>query len=547
MKFPKVDSAILQWIDKNNLKTSRGEPFEWTKHAFLIQPMSDWSKHIAIRKSAQIGFSESFGFLKSIYAALFYKWNIIYTLPTDTAAENFVTTKFDPMLTYNPELETVVKGGKSIKEIKSRFIYFRGTHNAKTQDVEAEGDKAISITSDWNIHDERDRSNQLTIEQYESRLENSDYGGICSFSNPTYPGVGTDGLYELSDQKVWMVICEHCNHRQWLDWVKVGEVTGTVDFGLVDPDKKIFVCGKCRGEISDTTRLRGEWVPRFPGREISGYWMSQLNYVKHTAESLLSKEARQSKQNFYNFALGKPYRGTDTSVDRSMIIKNIDMVENEKKQVAIGVDNGVIKHYVIGNEDGIFQIGKTKSWDVIESLLNKHDAYMVIDGNPYPRTPKELAQKYKGRVFVAFYKKDRNVMEAVDFKKKADKGVVYIQRTAFIDQLVDKFSRKEKPVNIQERDLEEYIKHWETLSRIDVKDSLGVISGQWLSSTGVDHFAHATIYQDVAMQKTRQPESATDNPSKVRIGKPAVEVNLDYTIMPDLGKDYSHDDDWKYS
>ena len=196
----RVDSSILQWIDKNGFLNSRSERFEWDYHIFLLEPLSDWGREIAIKKSAQIGFSESFGVMKALYGALFYKWNVIYTLPTDRFAEKFVTTKVDPIVSANGYFGGDVSKGKTVKRVGDRFIFFRGTKNTKPQDEKAESDKGISDTSDLNIHDERDRSDQRMIQQFESRLENSDYGGIWSNSNPTYPGVGTEGINERSDQ-----------------------------------------------------------------------------------------------------------------------------------------------------------------------------------------------------------------------------------------------------------------------------------------------------------------------------------------------------------
>lgn len=514
-KIEKIDSAILQWVDKNRFRHSGGEPFEWTEHGFLLRPMSDWSRNIAIKKSSQIGFSESFGVLKGIFGAARYKWNIIYTLPSDTFAEGFVTTKLNPILEMNPELKKSVSGGKSVKSIRTkddngkelvRFLHFRGTHNLNPQDRKAQGDKAISVTSDLNIHDERDRSDQHTIQQYESRLENSKYGGIWNFSNPAYPGQGTDDLYEKSDQKVWMIRCEHCSHYQWMEWVKLGDLTGILDHCLIDPQKKIFVCGKCGKEISDTARIHGEWVARYPSKdEISGYWMSQMNYVHHNAASMLIKEARVSKEIFCNFSLGLSYAGTDITVDRSAVVRNISPTTNNLRHVGMGVDNGIWKHYVIGDEEGIFKIGKTKSWDVIEGLRNKYKATMVVDGNPYPTTPKKLVKKYKGKVFMAFYKADKDAMAALDFKTRKDRGVVYIQRTKYFDILVEKFDNEEKPINILERDLEEYITQWEKMARQEVPDTQGNIRGVWVSSQKDDHYCHATVYQDIALGKSMGP------------------------------------------
>lgn len=554
-KFPKIDSSILQWSDKNGLLNGNGGRFEWASHSFLLEPMSDWSQFIAIRKSAQIGFSESFGILKTIYGAKNYGWNIIYTLPSDRFAETFVTTKFDPILSYNPSLGGIVEGTTSIKKIGNRFIYFRGTHSTKGKGKEAETEKGISVTSDLLVHDEMDRSDQNTIEQYSSRTENSNYAGMWGFSNPTYPGVGTDGLYEESDQKVWMVKCEGCGHWQYLDWFKVGELTGKQEHCLIDPEKEIFVCSGCGREITDTDRLRGEWVARFPGKEISGYWMSQLNYIRHRVggvDGLLRKERTKSKQYFHNFILGKPYRGTDEVVDRNVIVRNIAPGDNSKKEVVMGVDQGIRKHYVIGNSEGIFEIGYTKDWDLIEEKIRKYDIKVtVIDALPYPNIPKKLIKKYPGRVFMCYYMKDKDDGEIVRFLKGKDRGVVRVQRTKYLDTLVDKFTQEEKPINMIQKDLEEYISHWETLSRQEIEDNMGILRGEWVSSNGKDHYAHATLYQDVAMDKLTRGGggSVSENLTKQKSIK-TVEIGDRLNIPMSDWKDVMFEDEplhWKYT
>lgn len=557
-KFPKVDSGILQWVDKHRIKNSKGDRFEWVEHNFLLEPMCDWSRRIAIRKSAQIGFSESFGVLKAVYGALNYKWNVIYTLPTDNFADGFSRTKLTPMLEANRELGKVVTGGVGVKEVGNRFIHFRGTYNTRTQDIKAESDKAISISSDLNIHDERDRSDQFTIDQYESRLENSDYGGVWSFSNPTYPKVGTDKLYEESDQKIWTVKCDHCGHWQYLDWIKLGEVEGVVDHCLIDAKNAVIRCGKCQKIIDENNRFHGEWVPTYPGRDVSGYWMSQLNYVRHKLgdidgrPGLLSKEKKLDKQTFYNFMLGKPYRGTDITVTREVIVKNIVMnLDTKHGRCALGVDNGKTKWYVLGDEKGIFKIGYTTNWDEIENLIQTYQPYTIIDGNPYPEIPRKLAEKYPN-VYLAFYKRDKDQIDAYEFRRKQKS--VHIQRTKYFDILVDKFANKNKPINLTERELEaQYIKHWETLSRIETTDSQGITRGEWISSTGQDHFAHATVYQDIAATKIQKKGSDADSPAVVRSydiraaididergrgGLPTLDEILEFETNPGYGDEF---------
>lgn len=511
--YPVEDSRVLEWMDRFSMKSSSGDPFEWMEHSFLIKPMSDWSREIYIRKSAQIGFSESFGAMKSIYAATAYDLNVIYTFPTDTLSKDFVSTKLDPIIDGNPVLSNYVGGNATIKELdvakargekgtRKRFIYFAGTHNRESKDRKAETSKGISLTADLLIHDESDRSDMQTIDQYSSRIENSLYAGVWMFSNPSYPGIGADKGFEASNKMRWTVRCTGCNHWQYLDWVKIGEHEGgKADHCLVDIAKGWFVCSACGKQITDYDRINGEWVAEHPDNDVHGYWMGQMNYVRHNVASIYKKEDGRDKQTFYNMVLGKPYRGTDTVVERNVIIKNISPIELERDAgpVGMGVDNGIYKHYVIGDRLGIFKYGKTKSWEEIEQLRNKYDAVMVVDNHPYPAEPKKLVKKYLGKVYLAFYVQDKQVNYAYKFSNEG--SVVHIQRTKFFDILVDKFVNKEKTINLRQRDLEPYVKHWETMSRLETADSRGVIVGKWVTSTGEDHYAHATAYQDIALEK----------------------------------------------
>jgi hypothetical protein len=71
-------------------------------------------------------------------------------------------------------------------------MYFRGTKTERA---------ALAVSSDLNIHDEEDRSDQQVIAQYSSRLQHSDYKWEWHFSNPSVKGNGVDRYWEISDQK----------------------------------------------------------------------------------------------------------------------------------------------------------------------------------------------------------------------------------------------------------------------------------------------------------------------------------------------------------
>lgn len=507
-KIPEYDDDILNWIVTNGLTNSKGEPFEWKYHEFLLGPLCDWHPRQAYNKASQLGASETIGILKSLYAASELGLNVVYTLPTDQFLQKFVPPKFDQIVAKNPVLAGV-SGGQQLKQVPhgdgKRFIYFMGTHSSKAADRQEESDKGVSVTSDLNIHDEASRSDQFILNQLRSRLDASQYKGRWLFDNPTYPHMGADAVFKKSDQRVWVITCHRCGYKQYVDWARLDkqDFESGSNHAWVDPAKKRFICGRCRRPLTDEMRMQGEWVARHPGRDARGYWMPKMLLVNHTVTDLMDIEDDPNIHSsfFHNFSLAKPYIGSDVKLSRADIVENWDNGVNTAEHNAMGVDQGVLKHYVIGNEQGIFEIGVTDDWEEIERLKLKHKAKMVVDALPSQRFPKIMADKYTGDVWRAFYKPESDQTEVVKFGTKADHTMVLIKREEFFDIVVDKFLDKESPFQIPIVDMGDYIRHWESLVRIVEEDRQGNQRFKWQSVNGEDHFAHATLYFYAALQR----------------------------------------------
>ncbi len=448
----------------------------------------DWTPEQACIKSAQIGFS-TMEIVKTHFAAKNKGWNIIYTLPTAGDVHTFVTTKVNKLIDNNPALQEMVKDKDTIfqKQIGNSVIYYRGTTSGRTAEDKTDSSLGIMISADLLVHDESDRSDQVILEQYGSRLDFSQYKGRWFFSNPTVPNIGAHAVFLQSDQKYWFHKCSRCNHRFYLDWET-----------CVDREHGCFMCPKCKGELSQEDRFTGEWIKKYRSRDISGYWINQMMATWKTAPELIAKEATSSKTHFNNFVLGLPYVGSDVVVNRETIVRNIVLTTNDQKDVAIGVDNGIQKHYVIGNKTGIFKVGVTEDWDDIEKMIEVYNATMVIDTLPYPNKVMELQKKYAGRVYGSFYKRDKDDLKTIRWQKG---GVVYSDRTKLFEEVIEAFYRGTIKFNISHLELEEYIKHWETLYLSKATDTNGVERTVWESSTGEDHFAHATNLWWIAMTR----------------------------------------------
>ena len=98
---PKIEiPSILQWILDKKIKTEKGDLLNWDDRPFLIDILSDWSPRIVIKKCAQVGGSVTFN-LKVMYAVEVFRWNVIYTMPTDGDVADFVKTKTNEIIKAN--------------------------------------------------------------------------------------------------------------------------------------------------------------------------------------------------------------------------------------------------------------------------------------------------------------------------------------------------------------------------------------------------------------------------------------------------------------
>lgn len=505
----------VAFIQRNNIVNENGYPIEFKAHRFLLQPYMDNSKQQVVMKAAQVGWS-TLAIIRAFHLAKFAQANIIYTLPSRNAVKDFVRPKVDPLIENNPVLQAMIGDTDSVqlKKVGDRFVYFRGSY---------EESSAISISAHILIADEFDRSNQKVLRTYKSRLDASqlerpELGWYWIFSNPYVPSSGVHAIWENSDQKHWFVKCKEpkCRYEWFLSFPE------SIDF-----DKECYICQKCHHPLSKEDIISGRWVKKRES-EISGYWINQM-MVPWIPASKIIEESKGDQQVFYNFTLGLPYQSADESVTREAIVKCIVPSDNPRTSVAMGVDNGIEKHYVIGNQYGIFKIGRTESWEEIEDLRNRYGAVMVVDAMPYPAMPKRLVEKYPGKVFMHYYSQDKKQIGIVRWGEGDNKGVVNSDRTKIIDSVVADINAADFTYNLTVNDLEIYIAHWEKMYRQIVEASSGIKKPVWKTAGqdyGVkkpDHYVHATIYWRIAMEKasmtgsgiirTQSPHSEGKNPT----------------------------------
>lgn len=479
---PILDQDIHTFIFSRGITNEKGEPLNFATHKFLWDIYKDMSPRQVMMKAAQIGATVMMT-IKCLWIAKQKKLNIIYSMPSDSDIEEFVPSKVDKIIRVNPYFKKSLTTDKvSMKQIGDRFIHFKGTRSKSAP---------ISTTADLLIQDELDRSDQKIAEFYVSRLGKSEYRGIWRLSNPSTFGNGVDLDWNKSDKKEWFISCPVCKEEQYLIW----------EFN-VDEAGKRYICRKCGGGLTKKSIMKGQWKSTNPNPEldISGYHISQMMATWIPIADLIEQKSNTTDEFFYNFVLGLPYQPGDNPISRYLITDLLTNDELETGRYFLGVDVGNVKHYVLGSEKGIFEIGTFTEWDDLQTLINKYEPVTVIDSNPFHDIVKYFV-KNNPNTYMSQFRYDKTSMETKVWGDKPDtRGIVYSDRNRIIDELVDKMLRSEFLISTRVGGkITDFIKHWLSMKKVKVENRLRIEKYEWESSNGVDHFALSTVYYFLAI------------------------------------------------
>lgn len=470
--------SILSWVLKKGILNEKGDPLEYYDRPWLLDILTDWNKDIVVKKCAQIGGSVTFN-LKVLFAIKNFGFNCIYTFPTDSDVNEFVTSKTNKIIQANHhEFKGMPVDNVERKELNNRFLFFKGTVS-KTA--------AIMTSADLLVHDEADRSDQKTLETYKSRTKASWYKGRWIFSNPTTEKGVVDNAWQESDQKEWTINCPACKVDQILSF--------PASLNLV---KKCFQCQFCKVEISNDVRRQGRWVAQKPESEKSGYHISLLMASWISADEVI-KDSQGDQEYFFNFVLGEPYNPGDLRISKSTILDNWTPKDLNTGNYYLGVDVGNIKHYVLGSEKGVLKVGRFDKWAELDDMMVHYKPVLVIDAMPDNTMSRYFVNNYLNAQMSFFQENTANPQTIVWWGENDKQGIVYSNRNRVLDQLIDEILQAKILFGVESnQDFRDYIKHWETLRRIKETNNRGIESYKWESTTGQDHYCFATLYYYLA-------------------------------------------------
>ena len=471
-----------------------GIPIEFRKRKFLIDIYNDLSPLQVWLKPPQIGATVC-QTLKSFYVAKKLRRQIIYTLPTQGDVQDMVGGSINRIIAQNPILMSWVKDHDTVeqKSVGDSIIFYRGTYTAK---------QAMMIPSGLNIHDEVDASDADVITQYENRLQAQEDGGWrWYFSHPSLNGHGVDIYWNKSDKKEWFVCCSNCGEWFMLEWPR-----------NIDMTREVYKCHLCGAELPDNARINGEWRKTAEG-EFSGYHVSQLMLYNKTAKNIIDafNDPLKDKQYFYNYVLGLPYFDSDDKIAPATVLKNCVDEVNEQQSVIIGVDPGLPIHYTCMNRQGVFFYGTCENWRRIEELLHRWPRSIVVSDQGGDLTPqRELMQRYPGRVFICYYRKDKKTNSLIEWGKDEEYGKVVVDRNRMITLMVGQLRDIGRVrINGTPEEWASFADHFGNIYRERIvvreqkdKDDRTLYGEEYVwKRNGPDHFAHALLYAMVGLSR----------------------------------------------
>lgn len=498
-----------------------GQKFSFKGHEYQKKILDDGERDICIIKSAQLGISEMSARLAIAKCSLVRGFNVIYTLPTYNAAQNFMKTRIDPVIQSSPFLREMVSrdaDNVSVKRLGDSYLYSR------TAGVDT---AALSIPCDLLIQDEIDASNPNVLTLYESRLIHSKYKQIIRLSTPTLPNFGIDAFYHKSRRHLAFCKCVHCNHFFYPEYHNNVRIPGFLDDidsitarHFANPKfrwaEAFVACPKC-GKKADLNSENREWVCENPEDSFvtAGYRISPFDCPDNiTAADLVQSSVKFTrKSDFYNQRLGVPLEDSESSLGLAELQANIvSTPPSGMFSYVMGLDMGSICYATIAAvlPDNVLVIVKVEAIPmhiVVQRRKELERQYKVrmtvVDLNPYGETVWRMQQD-SPNVFAGVYTRSKSVelFKVRDQDEDVEKGKstikqVNISRDSVFD-LIMMLLRNKQILKVSD-DLDvtwaQHLTDQKRVREFDTKDELVFV---WRKSAGNDHLHHSLLYALIA-------------------------------------------------
>jgi len=487
-------ASPMIWSSRN-VRLPKRAPWDFQHRKWQAAIFDDNSREIVVIKPTQIGMT-TLMLCKMLHFAHYHPVRVMYTLPRQDDVYDLVNGRVSSMFRDSPLLSSMIGSSDNVRFKVYGDSYLHFMESSVTPRM---------LDVDCLVNDEIDMSNQDNLEQYIARLDASEYKIHWRISTPTVNGFGIDSLFDKSDKKRWIIKCPRCNHEQELIWDNNIRNSGGETW---------YACGQCDREFTPDIVQSGSWIADHPGRDISGYAVSQMMVTSIPPSSLWEDSKTMRTKNFYNLRLGKPYTQSTGSITRQLIydkcIRNTHGKEYAGSGYFMGADQGNDIHVVIGKAVGdtieivyMDVIPLERGFDELYVLMDRFGIQQaVIDGLPNRHSANSFASFYRGgRALMAFYTQTPDV-----YKENALGFRVEINRSIAFDYLYEKINAGEIALYGDKTNLTNELRlavsHLASMRRDEVLTNTKMGGEKtevaWVHS-GPDHFAHAINYLNVAV------------------------------------------------
>jgi phage terminase large subunit GpA-like protein len=315
----------------------------------IMDVMGDDAIHLIVfAKSSQVGGS-SVGENWLLYIMTYAPGAILQVWPSENKLKKWTQTRLDPMIEDSPILRAKFpRTGRRDAGDSLSFKEFPGGWlkmiTAKST-IELKSDSSRNAVAEeideweYDLNDQGDPFELLLV-----RLRNYFNWKLFIPSTPTVEGRSKVWklLSQTTFERYW-VPCPHCGEFQTLEW-RDGEIDGDDagqyrlifdrdEEGGVIPGTTKYLCAHCACLIDERKKTwmleRGEWRPRFPGRQWVGFHINTLYSPfcpwDDIATSFLRAKGDQAAMKvFVNTFLGLPYREPGEALNPHFLAKRAD-------------------------------------------------------------------------------------------------------------------------------------------------------------------------------------------------------------------------------
>ncbi len=489
--------------------TLDGKPFSFDRHEYLEEPYKviRECREMVFEKAAQMGIS-TLVLLNAFHGCknLAYPHGVLYLLPSKTDVTDFSKSKAQGILDENEVISKWITKGdtdtSNIKKIGKALLYFRGMMSRIAL-------KTISV--DLTVFDEIEEvENWSLVALAEERMSHVDNPSIHRLSVPSIPGYGVDAYFAgsddigipPSDQRYWMIKCEHCGEYNCLE----DEFPDCIIEVSVKDQTAIRACKKCRRELNIS---QGRWVAKEPGRYVRGYHFSQLFSSYINPWKILDQfRKKRELSTLFNDKLGIPYVEAEARLETKEVLAlcgSDPQLASFEGPAAMGIDQPkeeggkfhvTIAYHMSGQPCNIIRVCVRNKWNELADLMKTYNiSRCVVDAQPDQAKAREFAKEFQGRVYLCFYaEKQRGA-----YRWNDDQMTVSVDRTESLNASTRAIHESSVSLPRKDDEIIQFARQLHNIARKKEEDKdTGNVRQTWIK-TGADHWRHSYNYCFLAL------------------------------------------------